>query len=89
MLVKEEIPFGFREGLCNGYQIRYPNHVECVCSVIQHDYSYGKEEDLLEIKGLLTDEELMSDGIVGYITAEEVFERIKAHWTGKGGKENA
>lgn len=46
-------------------------------SVIQSFGSYGREEDLLEISGLLTPEEDEQDSVVGYLTAENVFERIK------------
>lgn len=46
-------------------------------SVIQSFGSYGREKDLLEIMGLLTPEEQEVDSVVGFLTAENVFERIK------------
>ena len=73
-----------------GYHLCYPknNDPDCVeketfdivCSVIEHDGSYGREQDLLEIMGLLTDEEYEHDEVVGFLSAENVFERIKKHY---------
>ena len=37
----------------------------------------GTDYDLIEIMGLLTPEEGGPDDVVGYLTAEEVFQRIK------------
>ncbi len=48
-------------------------------SVIQGKYTYGGDEDLLEIMGCLTEEELKHDTVVGWLTAEEVFDRIKSN----------
>ena len=42
-----------------------------------YDEKYG---DLIEIMGLLTDEEALNDTVVGWLTAEEVFRRIKEAW---------
>ena len=67
----------------DGWQIGYPElppHGNCICSVIQHFGSYGKDNDLLEIMGLLTPEEEENDSVLGWLTAEDVFGRIKAHW---------
>lgn len=82
MLEKKNIPFIFR-GLFDGFQICYPDVKNKVCSVIEHVGSYGHEQDLLEIMGLLADEET-DDDVLGYLTAENVFERICKHH-----KENA
>ncbi|MBR6636323.1 MAG: hypothetical protein IKK97_02615 [Phascolarctobacterium sp.] len=69
------------------YHIYYPKRpkVGCgsyqmVCSVIQGTCTYGGNENLLEIMGLLTPEEAECDSVRGYLTAENVFERIKKHW---------
>ena len=67
----------------DGWQIGYPVlplEGDYVCSVIQNRISYGSEDDLLEIRGLLTDEEAACDSVAGYLTAEDVFGRIKTHW---------
>jgi len=81
MLEKAEIPFEFSE-LFRGYHIVYPNSQFKECSVIEHDYSYGREKDLLEIKGLMTKKEKKKekDDVLGYLSAEEVFNRIKKNW---------
>lgn len=80
MLEKEGIPFEFKRDFYDGYRLRYPAHMGCVCSVIQHKYSYGNFQNLLEIAGLLTKEEAVRDSVLGFLTAEEVFMRIKEHW---------
>ena len=54
---------------------------ERVISVIEGHGTYGAEDDLLEIMGLLTEEE-KDDSVVGWLTAENVFERIMK-WKGK------
>ena len=48
-----------------------------VCSIIEGHGTYGEENDLLEIMGLLTPEEEEWDSVCGSLTAENVFERIK------------
>lgn len=65
-------------------RIKYPRKgYECVCSVIQGKYSHGGDQNLLEIMGLLTKEEEACDSVKGWLTAEEVFGRIKKHWDAK------
>jgi hypothetical protein len=58
--------------------VMYPSNWEddCKCSVICHECSYGGEYGLLEIMGLLTEEEKESDEVVGWLTANDVFARI-------------
>ena len=85
MLEKAEIPFEWKEhkDYRNGYQILYPvGGVYNVCSVIEHSFSYGNEKDLLEIRGLMTDEEIKEehDSVLGFLTAENVFKRIEKHY---------
>ena len=79
MLEKAKIPFEFSE-LFGGYHITYPINKFRICSVIEHDVSYGSEQDLLEIKGLLTKNEKKYDAVIGYLSAEEVFKRIQKNW---------
>lgn len=73
------VPFDF-ENLYNGYHLMYPSKHKTVCSVIEHDGSYGRTDDLLEIMGLLTEEEAMCDDVAGYLQVEDVFARIMKHW---------
>ncbi len=92
MLEKTNIPFVFTsesfeldEFSFEKYHIEYPcsykNNQERVCSVIQGWGTYGSEQDLLEIMGLLTDKEEKEYGSVkGYLTAKDVFERIQKHY---------
>ena len=83
MLEKAGIPFIWIEhkDFRNGYQILYPEGgLKNVCSVIEHSFSYGNEKDLLEIQGLLTKKEEKDDSVLGYLTAENVFKRIKKHY---------
>jgi hypothetical protein len=79
MLNMAHIPYTCEE-FFNGYVIHYPEWDNGVCSVIEHDGSYGHDEDLLEICGLLTDEELEFDRVCGHLTANEVFKRIEKHF---------
>jgi hypothetical protein len=84
-LEEAKIPFEFST-LFDGYQICYPEKntkdKEDVreCSVIEHYGSYGHSVDLLEIMGLLTEEESQDDDVLGYLSADEVFQRIKKHY---------
>lgn len=57
-------------------QITISQNGEKIISVIQGFGTYGNEENLLEIMGLLTKEEEKIDNVVGYLTAENVLERI-------------
>lgn len=85
MLIQHEIPFDFSEWL-GGYHIYYPSKDNVICSVIENDVSYGREEDKLEIQGLLTEQELEETGdtVLGHLTAEDVFNRICQHFTKSG-----
>lgn len=71
---------------CTINRIAYPSIDNRVCSAIQGYGTYGNEENLIEIMGLLTDEEKELDYVVGHLTAKEVFERIKKHWEAKDDK---
>lgn len=88
MLENEGIPFDWIDWTNSpskrGFQICYPDKYGTtrVCSVIEHDFSYGHEVDSLEILGLVTQREMDSvgDEVLGYLPAENVFRRIKAHY---------
>ena len=58
----------------------YPQRDNFVCSIICHPYAYGYDFGKLEIMGLVKHTD---DSVEGYLTAEDVFERIKEHWEGK------
>ena len=80
MLTEKGIPHVIRK-LMDGRQILYPENGEnLVMDAIEHYGSYGNEQDLLEIMGLLTPEEKEYDSVVGYLTAKDVFARIEKHW---------
>ena len=90
MLEKAGIPFEM-SSFFDGYQIGYPSFKDdeyTVCSVIEHNGSYGRESDLLEIMGLLTDDEKKFDSVAGWLTANNVFDRINKHWKEKQKNEN-
>lgn len=85
MLEKSLVPFEwkkFDKPSKQGFQILYPNDKNRVCSVIEHSFSYGSQEDLLEIQGLLTADEEKCDSVLGNLTADDVFQRILSHWKG-------
>ena len=78
MLLAANIPFEGRE-LWDGYQVCYPSIENRVSDAVCHHFSYGHENGLLEIMGLV-DEEEIGDSVEGWLTAEQVFERWKKHW---------
>ena len=84
MLDSAGIPYEYtlREGMedLSLHQLCYPctDINRRICSVIEGYTSYGGDDDLLEIMGLLTPDELEHDRVVGYLTADEVFSRIVA-----------
>ena len=80
MMDKAGIPYIFENGFLNGGALAYPDRKNMICSAIEHDGSYGREADTIEIMGLLTDEERQYDEVVGWLSAEEVFSRITRHW---------
>lgn len=61
-------------------RIKYPSIVNEVCSVIEGLGSHGNKANLLEICGLLKPGE--GNDVVGWLTAEDVFARIKEHYHG-------
>ncbi|HIT08731.1 MAG TPA: hypothetical protein IAB55_06565 [Candidatus Merdivicinus faecavium] len=80
MLTEKKIPHTC-EKMSDGWQIIYPEDgKKRVMDAIEHYGSYGAEQDLLEIMGLLTPEEKKRDNVLGYLTAEEVCARIEKHW---------
>ena len=82
MLQAADIPFEIRP-LYEGYQICYPSINNRTSDAVCHGFSYGHETGLLEIMGLVNEEEV-GDSVEGWLTAEEVFERWKTHWSSKG-----
>lgn len=62
-------------------QVWYPSRKDCVCDVICHRYSYGYAQGLLEIMGLVNEDEV-GDSVEGHLTADTVFGRIHAHYFG-------
>lgn len=77
LLEKGNIPFEFKL-IYDGYQviIRNKNNFK-IADAVEHNYSYGNEEDLLEIMGGLTEEEEEFDSVLGGLSSEEVFKRFK------------
>lgn len=61
-------------------RIKYPSKDDEVCSIIEGLGSYGNQANLLEIRGLLKPGE--GKDIAGWLTAENVFARIKEHYHG-------
>jgi hypothetical protein len=76
LLIKNNIPY-IKRKIYDGYQILYPDIKQCKCSIVCHYASYGGKNGLLEIYGLLNDEEKREDDVVGHLDYLNVFERIK------------
>ena len=81
MLTDANIPHDLDRFL-DGWQICYPaKRYNCIImDAIEHFGSYGNEADKLEIMGLLTPEEKEHDSVLGWQSAQEVFDRINAHY---------
>lgn len=80
MLLDKDIPHVIERYL-DGWHISYPcTGLDRVLSAVEIKGTYGAEKDLIEIMGLLTPEELLMDSVTGYLTAENVFDRIKRHY---------
>jgi len=79
LLCDADIPCEVR--FCHdGLQLCYPSIKNCVCDAILHSGSYGHEKGLLEIMGLC---EVDDDDVEGYLSAADVFLRIKQHYYGE------
>lgn len=71
LLDSANIPYT-REPMWGGEQIR----VGGLCDAVCHRFSYGHEENLLEIMGALTEQESEEDSVKGHLTPEEVAKRF-------------
>ena len=78
LLTNNDIPFELRtDNLFGCSQVFYPSRNDCICDVICNAMSYGNEVGLLEIMGLTKN----GDDVEGYLTGQEVFERICNHYS--------
>lgn len=92
MLEQANIPFEFEDDFYgekkrNGssanpryypaYCLRTFKDGKQLCDAIEHWGSYGQEQDLLEIMGGLTMKENRDGGVLGWLSAAEVFKRFK------------
>lgn len=79
-LVANRIPFQVKPCWDNSVQVIYPmDGPKRVCDAVCHNSSYGHQEGLLEIMGLVNGDEV-GDDVEGWLTAEEVFRRISEHY---------
>lgn len=76
LLNENNIPHSIEQAE-DGWRIRYPTYGQCICRVIEYTGSQGASIDRLEIMGLLNKEERKFDRVVGHLTAENVFQRIR------------
>lgn len=72
LLDEAKVPYT-RNPIWGGEQIR----IGTLCDAVCHNFSYGNEDDLLEIMGGLTEEEAESDSVLGCLTPEEVAKRFE------------
>lgn len=82
MLEDAAIDFEFKY-LNGGYQVLLTEGKIPFLSAVTSIASYGRERGLIEIMGLLEDEELEENSVVGWIDAENVFQRIMKHFQNK------
>ena len=79
LLETAHVPYETRQHWFGSIQIGYPNFENTICDVVCFRGSYGYEQGLLEIMGLVNEEEI-GDTVEGYLTATEVFQRIFKHY---------
>lgn len=79
MLTEANIPH-ITEKFLDGWCVLYPTRENPIADAVEHYGSYGNSANLLEIMGLLTDEEEKCDSVKGWLTAEDVFERMSKHY---------
>lgn len=63
----------------DGWQVVYSVNGKRISDAVQHYFSYGHSENLIEIMGLVTLEET-SVSVLGHLTADDVFNRISEHY---------
>ena len=73
----------FREVMERYNTYKVFDNEKIIISIVQGYGTYGEEDDLLEIMGLLTEEEEKIDSVTGYLTAEDVFNRIVKYFKNK------
>ena len=73
----------FREVMEHYNTYKVFDNEKIIISIVQGYGTYGEEDDLLEIMGLLTEEEEKIDSVTGYLTAEDVFNRIVKYFKDK------
>ena len=73
----------FREVMKHYNTYKVFDNEKRIISIVQGYGTYGEEDDLLEIMGLLTEEEEKIDSVTGYLTAEDVFNRIVKYFKDK------
>lgn len=79
LLETAHVPYETRPHWRGTIQVGYPNFENKVCDAVCFPGSYGYGQGLLEIMGLV-DEEEVGDTVEGYLTATEVFQRIFRHY---------
>ena len=79
LLEVAHVPYEVRPHWDDTIQVGYPNFENTVCDAVCFPGSYGYEQGLLEIMGLV-DEEEVGDNVEGYLTAMKVFQRIFRHY---------
>lgn len=88
MLTAAGIPFEVQDHWSGTPQVCYPvgpaSSEGCICDVVcfpgsPYGGSYGGNEGFLEIMGLV-DEDETDDEVEGWLTAEQVFDRIKSDY---------
>ena len=80
LLDDADIPYEIVEHWSGTPQVCYPSAGDnCICDAVCFYGSYGYQKGLLEIMGLVDVEEV-GESVEGWLTAEEVFQRIRKHY---------
>jgi len=76
ILDERNIPYEF-EQFFDGYILFVEKNGVKICDAVEHRGSYGNKKDLLEIMGALTEKEFSKDGVLGFLTAQDVADRFE------------
>ena len=81
LLDKKKIPHELTRRI-DGWKIAYPNERYCIFDAIEHHYSYGSDEDLMEVweEGV--------DDVIGHLDVETVLRMFEKIHEEKGFKKN-
>ena len=77
MLADAGIPYDKKVHFGGWIIVMHDNNDRYIGDAIEHCGSYGGSDDTIEIMGFDINEEEVGDSVIGYLSADEVFEYFK------------